>query len=65
MGVTRPKSKTDLPSLVFGKQNPGRGGLLMGKGDPIGVEYTAFEVVGASNWAWHEGGQSIYSFWCD
>ena len=27
-----------------------------GRGDPNGVEYTAFEVVGASNWTWREGG---------
>ena len=26
-------------------------GLFSGRGDPIGVEYTGFEVVGASDWA--------------
>ena len=30
-------------------------GLFSSRGDPIGVEYTGFEVVGASNWAWHKG----------
>ena len=30
-------------------------GLFSGRGDPIGVEYSGFEVVGASDWAWREG----------
>ena len=30
-------------------------GSFPGRGDPIGVEYTGFEVVGASDWVWREG----------
>ena len=30
-------------------------GSFLGRGDPIGVEYSKFEVVGASNWAWRKG----------
>jgi hypothetical protein len=29
-------------------------GSFSGRGDPIGVEYTGFEVLGASDWAWRE-----------
>ena len=36
-----------------------RGGLFSGRGDPIWAEYTVFEVVGASDWAWHKGGPSL------
>ena len=29
---------------------------FLGRGDPNGVEYTTFEVMGANNWTWREGG---------
>ena len=32
------------------------GHSFLGRGGPIWLEYTGFEVMGASNWAWHEGG---------
>ena len=32
------------------------GKSFSGREDPNGVEYTMFEVVGAGNWTWREGG---------
>ena len=32
------------------------GQSFLGREDPNGVEYTMFEVVGAGNWTWREGG---------
>ena len=32
--------------------------MFSGRGNPIWAEYTAFEVMGASDWVWHEGGPS-------
>jgi hypothetical protein len=30
-------------------------------GDPIVVEYTVFEVMGAGDWVWHEGEEAGWS----